>query len=363
MNPPAERLFTAGPPEGGSPRHIQSNDVVFSSFVSSLHTMPALRWREQLELTEPATGAPLPVEAIAGKVISKGEVTGVVTILHDRGEALEKARLYEQVKRHSEELREKIREATLELSEQNELLRKQAIALEQASEAKSQFLANISHELRTPLNAILGYSNLFLEGILGQLSDLQRDKLERLDANARHLVSLINDLLDLTRIESGRMPIHVEEFDVPHLIEEVMKEVEPLISHPRLTFTSDAPASLPSVENDRQKVKQILLNLLSNAIKFTPEGLVRVQCQHDPRDDRMSISVTDTGIGIPADQQELVFEEFRQVDNSNSRQYGGTGLGLTISRRLARLIRGEIGLESSPGTGSTFILQFPRRRP
>ena len=363
-NPPAERLFTLDAAGKGSAsrRLVQANDIVFSSFISNLYTNQALRWREQLELSDPTTGKPLPVEAIAGKVISKGEMTGIVTILHDRSEALEKARLYEQVKRHSEELREKVREATLELSQQNELLRSQAIALEQASEAKSQFLANISHELRTPLNAIIGYSNLFLEGLLGPLQDVQRSKIERMDANARHLVSLINDLLDITRIESGRMPVHVEEFEVPQLVVEVMQEVEPLISRSRLIVTADAAPDLPTVRNDRQKVKQILLNLLSNAIKFTPEGLVRVQCTYQAERDRLGLSVTDTGIGIPLDQQEQIFEEFRQVDSSSSRQYGGTGLGLAICRRLAGLVSGEITLVSTPGTGSTFTLFVPRRR-
>jgi PAS domain S-box-containing protein len=365
MNPPAERLFTADPTDrrSVSERHIRANDVVFSSFVSSLNTMQALRLRRQLGLADPATGKTLPVEAIGGKLISKqGEVAGVVTILHDRTEALEKAQLYEQVKRHSEVLREKVQEATAELYQQNQLLRRQAVALEEASEAKSRFLANMSHELRTPLNAILGYTNLFLEGILGELVASQREKLVRVDANARHLVSLINDLLDIERIESGRMPVHFETFDIPELIGSVMEEVEPLINGSRLTVTTDWEMDLPQVESDRQKVKQIVINLLSNAIKFTPEGFVRVQVAYESMRDQVAISVADTGVGVAPELHSRIFEEFQQVDSSSARQYGGTGLGLAICKRLAQVIDGRVELSSSPGAGSTFTLLFPRSR-
>ncbi len=362
MNPPAEHLFTAD--EGGrsaSERIIRTNDVVFSSFVSNLFTMQALRLRSQLELADPTTGRPLPVEAIAGKVISKqGRVAGIVTLLHDRSEALEKAALYEQVKRHTEELKEKVREATTELSQQNELLRRQAMALEEASAAKSRFLANMSHELRTPLNAILGYTNLFLDGILGDLGALQREKIERVDANARHLVSLIDDLLDIARIESGRMPVHPEAFGLAALVAEIMRELEPLIGRSRLTVTSGVPDDLPVACTDRKKVKQIVLNLLSNAIKFTPEGFVRVQCSYQRARDRFCVTVSDTGIGIRPEHQARIFEEFQQADDSSARRHGGTGLGLSISKRLAEVIQGEIELSSRPGAGSTFTLLFPR---
>jgi PAS domain S-box-containing protein len=365
LNPPAERLFTAPPGEegGSSERHIQANDVVFSSFVSHLYTMQTLRLRSQIELSDPDTGRALPFEAIAGKVISKqGEVAGVVTTLHDRGEALENAQLYEQVKRHSEELRMKVREATTELSQQNELLRHQAVALEEASQAKSRFLANMSHELRTPLNAIVGYTYLLIEGILGDLTQEQRDKLVRIEANARHLEALINDLLDIERIESGHMPVKVGPFDVGGLLAEIVESVEPLASRSRLVLTADVPGDLPAARNDAQKIKQVVLNLLSNAIKFTPEGFVRVQCTYRSDRDDFAVGVTDTGIGIPAGKHAAVFEEFQQLDESITRSYGGTGLGLAISRRLAEVVGGGIELVSAPGAGSTFTLTFPRER-
>src|SRR5918998_3716788 len=185
----------------------------------------------------------------------------VVTILHDLTEAIEKARLYEQLKQASVELERKVQEATAELAQQNELLRRQHIELEQASALKSQFLANMSHEFRTPLNAILGYTHMLLHGVTGPVSEQQRKSLTRIDSNSRHLLALINDILDITRIEAGRMPLNVTTFRIPQLIDEVMSELEPIIERSQLTVSARNPRQLPSLKSDRQKVKQIVLNL------------------------------------------------------------------------------------------------------
>ncbi len=362
MNPPAERMFTfaQGKRDVEVERRVRTNDAVFSSFVSSLYAGQSRHWRRQLNLIDPQTGATVPVEAISGKVVSKqGEETAVVTILHDLTEAEEKAHLYEQVTRHSEELREKVREATAELAEQNELLRRQAFQLEQASAMKSQFLANVSHELRTPLNAIIGYTHLMLEGVSGEISRPQQDKLSRIDANARHLLAVINDLLDITRIESGKMPVQRDRLRLPELIDEVMSEVEPVIAGTRLAVTRALSPHLPEIETDRQKVKQIVLNLLSNALKFTPQGSVAIRLEHDGDAGEISISVTDTGIGIADENQKTIFEAFEQANSSYARRQGGTGLGLTICRRLAHLLDGRIVLSSRLGEGSTFTLFLP----
>jgi PAS domain S-box-containing protein len=372
MNPPAERMFTLpGRRDGresrdgrGSEieRRVQANDAVFTSFVSNLYAGQSLRWRGELNLIDPKTGATIPMEAISGRLVSKhGEETAVVTILHDLTEAMEKAVLYEQVKRHSEELREKVREATAELAGQNELLRRQALELEQASALKSQFLANVSHELRTPLNAIMGYTHLMLEGVSGAVSSAQHDKLTRIDANARHLLAVINDLLDITRIESGKMPVQVERILLSELIDEVMTEVEPVIAGTRLAVTRDLPADLPEIETDRQKVKQIVINLLSNALKFTPEGSVGIRLEHHWPAGEISIAVSDTGIGIGEENQKTIFEAFEQANSSYARRQGGTGLGLTICRRLASLLDGRIALASRLGEGSTFTLFLPAK--
>jgi len=362
MNPPAERMFTfpAGKRDVEVERRVRTNDAVFTSFVSNLYAGQSLHWRRKLSLLDPLTGATVPFEAISGKVVSKhGEETAVVTILHDLTEAEEKARLYEQVTRHSEELKERVREATAELAEQNELLRRQAFQLEQASAMKSQFLANVSHELRTPLNAIMGYTHLLLEGVSGQLTPPQNDKLTRIDANARHLLAVINDLLDITRIESGKMPVQRERVLLPELIDEVMTEVEPVIAGTRLQVTRALSPELPEIETDRQKVKQIVLNLLSNALKFTPEGSVAIRLEHEREANEISIIVTDTGIGIAEENLKTIFEAFEQANSSYVRRHGGTGLGLSICRRLAHLLDGRINLVSRLGEGSTFTLFLP----
>ena len=363
MNPPAERMFTVDSKarSAEAERRVRANDAVFTSLVSNLFASQALRWRRELNLVDPATGATVPVEAISGKVQSKaGEDTAVVTILHDLTEAVEKAQLYEQVKRHSEELRVRVREATTELAEQNELLRRQAFQLEQASAAKSQFLANVSHELRTPLNAIMGYTHLMLEGVSGDMNRAQREKLSRVDSNARHLLSIINDLLDIARIESGKMPVQLEPVMLPALIDEVMTEVEPLIAGTSLTVARHMVSDVPEILTDRQKVKQIVLNLLSNALKFTPQGSVSIRLDYDPETEVFTVAVSDTGIGISEENQRTIFEAFQQADSSYARRQGGTGLGLSICRRLASLLDGQIHLVSKLGEGSTFTLVLPR---
>jgi signal transduction histidine kinase len=284
------------------------------------------------------------VEGVAGTILSEqGELMWVVTILHDLTEAIEKARLFEQLKQASAELERKVQEATAELADQNELLRRQHIALEQASALKSQFLANMSHEFRTPLNAILGYTHMLLHGVTGAISDQQRKSLTRIDSNSKHLLALINDILDITRIEAGRMPLNLSTFRIPELVDARMAR------------------SLPSIKSDRHKVKQIVLNLLSNALKFTPAGSVTISASHNPKTRMIDIAVCDTGVGISREDQIKVFEDFRQLDSSPARGYGGTGLGLSICRRLAQMLGGTIELDSLLARGSTFTLRLPAR--
>ena len=363
MNAPAEHLFTAaGTPRAEAERLVQANDAHFSSFVSNLFFEGDSRRRSgSINLVDPGTGAALPMEAISGKIVSEhGEVTALVTILHDRTEELERARLYEELKKVSAELEVKVREATAELVRQNELLRRSHIALEQASALKSQFLANMSHEFRTPLNAILGYTSMLLKGVSGELSAHQRRNLERIDSNSQHLLSIINDILDITRIEAGKMPLTVADFPLVDLVGEVLAEVEPLIARTKLEVTSRIDRALPVLRSDRQKVKQIVINLLTNALKFTPQGWVRLTAAHDPDTDLVAIVVADSGIGISPKDQQVVFEDFRQADDSPTRQYTGAGLGLAICRRLTSMLGGELTVRSAPGEGSAFTLALPR---
>jgi signal transduction histidine kinase len=366
MNAPAEHLFTA--PESATAeaqRIVQANDAHFSSFVSNLFFEEGtLRRSGSIGLVDPTTGAGLPMEAISGKIVSEhGEVTALVTILHDRTEELERARLYEELKRATAELELKVRAATAELVHQNELLRRSHIALEQASALKSQFLANMSHEFRTPLNAILGYTSMLLKGVSGGLSAQQRRNLERIDSNSQHLLSIINDILDITRIEAGKMPLTVADFPIPDLIREVLAEVEPLITRTKLAVTTRVDETLPPLRSDRQKVKQIVINLLTNALKFTAQGWVTVTAVNDPTGDRVVIAVDDSGIGISPKDQGVIFEDFRQADDSPTRQYTGAGLGLAICRRLASMLGGELTVRSALGEGSTFTLVLPSRPP
>ncbi|MBI3844850.1 MAG: PAS domain-containing protein [Planctomycetes bacterium] len=363
MNDPAERLFTVKEQSDDSEqRRVHANGAHFSSFVSNLlFSGTESRWRGEISLVDPTEGTPMPVEAVAGKVLSdKGELTWVVTILHDRTEAMERANLYEQLKRASEQLEAKVHAATAELAQQNELLRRQALELEQASALKSQFLANMSHEFRTPLNAILGYTFMLLNGVTGELSPGQRRNLERVDSNSRHLLALINDILDITRIEAGRMPLHVSRFGLSELVSEVLSELEPIIARSRLTMRTHISPRIV-FWSDRQKVKQILLNLISNALKFTHHGSVTIHANRDASAGAIRVAVSDTGIGIGKSNYERVFEDFRQLDSSTTRVFSGTGLGLSICRRLATMLGGSISLQSKVGEGSTFTLQLPER--
>jgi signal transduction histidine kinase/PAS domain-containing protein len=364
MNEPAERLFTL--PGGESEekqRWVQANDAHFSSFIAGMLVSADLRRGGEIGLMDPGSGEAMPVEAIAGKILSDhGEFTAVVTILHDRREAIEKGKLYEQLKLASTELERKVQAATADIAQQNELLRRQAIELEQASLAKTQFLANMSHEFRTPLNAMLGYTSMLLQGVAGPVDAPARRQLARIESNGRHLLTIINEILDISRIEAGRMPLQVSRFKIPELVAEVKAELEPIIMRSKLTVVLDLGKDLKPISSDRQKVKQILLNLLSNALKFTHEGKITIRARRVAAERVLKLSVADTGIGIARADQERIFEDFRQLDNSPTRAYGGTGLGLSICRRLAQMLDGRITLESKIGSGSSFTLVLPLGR-
>ncbi len=365
MNAPADRFFTETKgADAEEALRVRANDANFTSFVSNVFFgVSELRYRGGVNLVDPKTGGGVPLEAISGKILSEqhGELTAVVTILHDRTEALERERLYDQLKQASAELERKVREATAELVRQNELLRRQAIQLEQASALKSQFLANMSHEFRTPLNAILGYTSMLLKGVLGPLVGEQAEGLGRVDSNARHLLGIINDILDISRIEAGRMPLRLSEFRLPELVHEVLTEVEPIVSQSTVRIEAVIDKGVPTVRSDRQKVKQIILNLLINAVKFTPNGSITVTAAYDGRVRKFAVAVADTGMGVAPEDQQRIFEDFQQADSSPTRTHGGAGLGLSICRRLAGMLGGEIRLESKQGVGSTFTLILPRR--
>jgi signal transduction histidine kinase len=203
---------------------------------------------------------------------------------------------------------------------------------------------------------------MLLQGVAGPLEPPAMRQLGRIESNGRHLLAIINEILDISRIEAGRMPLQISTFRIPQLIAEVKSELEPIILRTKLAIGVDVPKEMPAIRSDRQKVKQILLNLLSNALKFTHAGSVTISVARDPAGRTVSLAVTDTGIGIAALDQARIFEDFRQLDNSPTRAYGGTGLGLAICRRLAQMLDGRITLESHLGRGSMFTLILPTTR-
>ena len=228
-----------------------------------------------------------------------------------------------------------------------------------ANEAKSRFLNMMSHELRTPLGAIGGYVALLEEGIHGPLSDEQRKYMARIRHNQTHLLQLVNELLDLGKIESGRTDLRLAAVPVQVVVESALPMIEPQIKARGLRLEVEAVDPTLLFFADRERVRQILLNLLSNAVKFTAGGgTVKVTVSADA--DEVHLSVQDTGVGIPPDKLEAVFEAFYQVEASQSRGYGGTGLGLAISRQLARAMGGDLTVKSALGEGSTFTLCLPR---
>ncbi len=230
--------------------------------------------------------------------------------------------------------------------------------LEIASRHKSAFLANMSHELRTPLNAILGFTRIVLRETRSAIAPRQAENLEKILASARHLVGLINATLDLTRIEAGRIELTASDIALAPLLEECLRSVEPLCTD-GVRLRSRIATDVAPMHVDAAKLHQILINLLGNAVKFTERGWIELRAAQ--RDERVVVEVEDTGIGVPADKLEAVFEEFEQVDASHTRAQGGTGLGLAIARRLARAMGGELAARSALGAGSTFTLTLPLR--
>jgi signal transduction histidine kinase len=241
------------------------------------------------------------------------------------------------------------------LAEENAVLYDRA---QEASRAKSEFLAVVSHELRTPLNAIIGYTDLLESGISGPVNDTQLAQLRRVKASSRHLLEVVDDILTFSRLETGREEINVESVDYAVLIRDSVELVQPLAEEKRLPVHIATPPEPCPGETDARRLRQILLNLLSNAVKFTDDGGVWIDGREDG--DHIVFSVRDSGIGIPEDQLEWIWEPFSQVEQSHTRKVGGTGLGLSVVRRLARLMGGDATVESRLGAGTTFTVKLPR---
>ena len=232
---------------------------------------------------------------------------------------------------------------------------------EEANRTKSQFLANMSHELRTPLNAIIGYSEMLQEDVEGLENEEFEDDLERINGAGKHLLGLINDVLDISKIEAGAMDIYLETFSVEPLIQDVATTMQTLVEKNSNTLKVECPDSVGSIHADTTKVRQGLFNLLSNASKFTEQGTISLKVSRESTDGRdwINFAVADTGIGMNNEQMGMLFEAFAQAERSTNRRFGGTGLGLAITRHFCEMMGGTVLVESEEGKGSTFTMKLP----
>lgn len=285
------------------------------------------------------------VSQVVVPLVARGRTLGVVTFARSSQQAP-----FGNVER---ELAEELARRTATAIDNAQLYRA-AVA---ANDAKSTFLASMSHELRTPLTAIIGYEELLADGITGPVTDSQRQQLGRIKASATHLLGLIDEILTFSRVEAGSEHAEMDVVPVRTVLEDAASLVAPLVTDRGLTLRVEMPSDEPCICTDAQKLRQILVNLLSNATKFTECGDITLSARRAKR--QVHFCVQDTGIGIPPQHLQQIFEPFWQVDQRANRRVGGTGLGLTVSRRLAQLIGGDLSVESHVGTGSTFTLQIP----
>jgi len=294
-----------------------------------------------------SNGERFPVEASVS-CLQSGEARTYTLIVRDVSDRVEHE---EALQRQAQSLAQ----SSEDLKSLNEELHRRQLDLERAMTARSRFYASMSHELRTPINAVLGYSTLLLERIYGALNDKQAEGIQRTQKAARHLLELVNDVLDLSKIEAGKIDLRLQPVDFPTLVDDLFVTVKPLADEHKSTLSIECAASV-RVVSDPRRVRQVLLNLLSNAIKFGAGKPIRVCIEKTPGDG-VSVSVIDQGPGIPDDDSERIFQEFVQLGRTQLQD--GTGLGLPISRRLAELLNGSLTLESKVGEGSVFTLTLP----
>ncbi len=273
------------------------------------------------------------------------------------GRLFERQQAQEALRRAGAELEERVHRRTEELATANERLAK-------ASRLKDEFLAAMSHELRTPLNTILGVTETLQEGVFGALNEKQVQSLQMIGESSHHLLALINDILDVSKIEAGKLVLDIETVPVQPICEAALRLVKPVALKKQLAMEFNVEVGLGPIPADQRRLKQMLVNLLSNAVKFTPDhGRIGLDLRQDPNRPELRLTVWDTGIGISAEDQSRLFQPFQQLDSRLSRNYNGSGLGLTLVSRMAALHGGRVSLESAPGQGSRFTIILPAPRP
>jgi signal transduction histidine kinase len=316
-------------------RSVQIPDVLADAEYTLIETQRIGGYRTHLGVPLVREGSPIGVVLLSRKTVqpfTDKQVELVETFADQAVIAIENARLFDEIQDKSQQLAE-------------------------ASQHKSQFLANMSHELRTPLNAVLGYTELILDSVYGEVPEKARSVLDRIQRNGRHLLGLINDVLDLSKIEAGQLTLTLADYSLKDVVRTVFSAVEPLAAEKKLKVKVEMPADLPPGRGDERRLTQVLLNLVGNAIKFTDVGEVAITASS--ADGSFHVAVRDTGPGISAADQQKLFQEFQQADNSITKKKGGTGLGLAISKRIIEMHGGRIGVESVVGQGSTFSFTLP----
>ncbi|MCK4815509.1 PAS domain-containing protein, partial [bacterium] len=280
----------------------------------------------------------------------KGEVISAVHIVKD---ITERKKLEDKLKDYTKDLEEEVEERTKQLVMVNR-------HLEKADRAKSEFLASVSHELRTPLNSVIGFAEVLQDQKVGQLTQKQVRCVDNILTSGNHLLGLINDILDIAKIESGKMKLALSEFLFPELIKSINVILKETAFKKNITIKNHIVPQVSVIKADERKMKQIIYNLLSNAIKFTPDG-GKIDINTDIKDKELWFSVVDTGIGIKQEEMNKLFKTFQQIDSEYTRKYGGTGLGLSLTKKMVELHGGKIWAESELGKGTTFTFTIPLR--
>jgi signal transduction histidine kinase/CheY-like chemotaxis protein/CHASE3 domain sensor protein len=341
---PADTRFTFTAVSGGMvPREILTIPVVSGDHVSALVSLASVHAYTEAEIQV--------VHDVWGVLTARANGVLAFQRIHNLAGKLEAQN------RELDQQRRELSSQTSELVEQNAELEMQKREIGEANRLKSQFVSNMSHELRTPLNSVIALSSVLLRRLAGKVPNEEFSFLEVIERNGKSLLELINDILDLSRIEAGREDVRVQNFSMGALVEDLVPMLAPLARDKALVLDNRVPADLPLLSSDPDKCRHILQNLLGNAIKFTAQGHVSMDAQVST--DFLEISVSDTGIGIAEDKQDIIFQEFRQADESMSRKYGGSGLGLSIARKYARMLGGDLTVRSTLGQGATFTLRLP----